>query len=426
MTQSDNSQTPTRDMLGRKGLMAVDRARQLLLSHVDAIPAVERIPLEESLDRITAGEITAPEDLPQYPRSTMDGYAVIAGDTFGASESMPCYLQIQGEVLMGENPGETIGKGHCFKIATGGLLPPGADSVVMFEHTVPVDATMLEIVKSVGQGTNVIGTGDDIQRNSIALPNGHQLRPQDLGLLAGLGITEVEVRRRIKFGILSTGDEIIPYSTRPQPGKIRNINSIAIAAQAKRLGAEVTDYGIVADRQDSFFPAIERAVRENDVVVFSGGSSVGTRDLGEKAVASLGTPGVLVHGVALKPGKPILIGLHGATPLFGLPGHPVSAMVCFDLFVRPAMEKLAGKQIDTPWDLPAIDAVLGRNIPSAPGRKDIVRVQLRREEKQLIAYPVLGKSGSISTLSRSHGYIVIEEPLQGLSENSAIKVYLYQ
>jgi molybdopterin molybdotransferase len=413
-------------MLGRKGLMAVDQARQLLLSHVEAIPAVERIPLEESLDRITAGEITAPEDLPQYPRSTMDGYAVIAVDTFGASESMPCYLQIQGEVLMGENPGETIGKGHCFKIATGGLLPPGADSVVMFEHTVPVDATMLEIVKSVGQGTNVIRTGDDIQRNSIALPNGHQLRPQDLGLLAGLGITEVEVRRRIKFGILSTGDEIIPYNTRPQPGKIRNINSIAIAAQAKRLGAEVTDYGIVADRQDSFFPAIERAVRENDVVVFSGGSSVGTRDLGEKAIASLGTPGVLVHGVALKPGKPILIGLHGTTPLFGLPGHPVSAMVCFDLFVRPAMEKLAGKHIDTPWDLPAIDAVLGRNIPSAPGRKDIVRVQLRREEKQLIAYPVLGKSGSISTLSRSHGFIVIEEPLQGLSENSAIKVHLYQ
>ncbi|MBM9602628.1 molybdopterin molybdotransferase MoeA [Desulfopila inferna] len=420
------SKTQTRDMLGRQGLMAVDQALHLLLDHLDCKAAIELIALEVALDRITACEILAPENLPQYPRSTMDGYAVMAADTFGASESMPCYLQIQGEVLMGENPSDSLSGGHCFKIATGGLLPPQADSVVMFEHTVPVDATMIEVVKSVGQGANVIQAGDDIRKNTVALPAGHQLRPQDLGLLAGLGITEIEVRKRIKFGILSTGDEIIDYGSRPQPGKIRNINSIAIAAQARRLGADVTDYGIVSDRQESFFPAIQRAVSENDVVVFSGGSSVGTRDLGEKAIDSLGTPGVLVHGVALKPGKPILIGLHGDTPIFGLPGHPVSAMTCFELFVSAAMEKLAGKQSEKTWNIPAIDAVLAKNIPSAPGRKDIVRVQLRREENQLKAYPVLGKSGSISTLSRSHGYIVIEEPLQGLNTNSDVKVHLYQ
>jgi molybdopterin molybdotransferase len=355
----------------------------------------------------------------------MDGFAVIAADTFGASESMPCYLNIQGEVLMGQKPEGTVTRGNCFRIATGGLIPQGADSVVMFEHTVPVDNQLIEIVKGVGQGTNVISKGDDIKNKTLALPAGHLLRPQDLGLLAGLGIQEVKVKQKLKIGILSTGDEIVPYNGPCPPGKIRNINSIALAGQARRLGTEVTDYGIVADNRDSFFPAIEKAVAENDLVLFSGGSSVGARDLGEKAIATLGTPGVLVHGVALKPGKPVLIGLHAKTPIFGLPGHPVSAMVCFDLFVKLAIQLLNGTHQIHPGVEPYVDALLARNIASAPGRRDIVRVQLISEQGHLKAYPVLGKSGSISTLTRSHGYIVIEETLQGVSEESQVKVHLY-
>lgn len=422
---ADSKQSDSRDMLGRKPLISVEKAQKILTNRLQCILANEIVSLEEALDRITAADIIATEDLPNHPRSTMDGYAVIAADTFGASESTPCYLNIQGEVLMGQKPEGTLTRGNCFHIATGGLIPQGADSVVMFEHTVPVDNKLIEIVKGVGQGANVIGKGDDIKNESLALPAGHLLRPQDLGLLAGLGIDKIEVKRKLRIGILSTGDEIVPYAGPCLPGKIRNINSIALAAQARRLGAEVSDYGIVIDRQESFFPAITKAVTENDLVLFSGGSSVGTRDLGEKAIETLGTPGVLVHGVALKPGKPVLIGLHDTTPIFGLPGHPVSAMVCFDLFVKLAIQLLNGTLRKTPYDEPYVGALLARNIASAPGRRDIVRVQLASEQGMLKAYPVLGKSGSISTLSRSHGYIVIEETLQGVSEESLVKVHLY-
>ncbi|MEE4243603.1 MAG: gephyrin-like molybdotransferase Glp [Desulfopila sp.] len=426
MKQEQTSEKHTRDMLGRKALLSVAEARRILFEKLPCGLAAEHLPLAEALDRITVSAITAPEDLPSHPRSTMDGYAVIAADTFGASESMPCYLTIQGEVLMGESPTESLLRGNCFRIATGGLLPQGSDSVVMFEHTIPLDETMIEVVKSVGEGANVIRTGDDIRKGTNALPAGRLLRPQDLGLLAGLGIEDVEVQRTVKVGILSTGDEIVPYAASPQPGKIRNINSITISCQARRCGADVTDYGIVADRQEIFFAAISEAVRHNDIVIFSGGSSVGTRDLGEKAIESLGTPGVLVHGVALKPGKPILIGLHDTTPIFGLPGHPVSAMTCFDLFVAPAIQRLAGLEQETFPPQPAVDAFLGRNIHSAAGRMDIIRVELQYTDGRLTAYPVLGKSGSISTLSRAHGYFIIAEPLEGVTEHSPIKVYLYQ
>lgn len=427
MPSSDTHTVNTKDMLGRTALVHVGKALNLLLENLDCQSlTTEKLPIEKALDRITAVDIFSPENLPAYPRSTMDGFAVIASDTFGASESMPCYLNITGEVLMGDNPTQKLSKGNCFRIATGGLLPPGSDAIIMFEHTVPVDDTMIEIVKSVGAGTNVINTGDDIGLNQLALPAGHLLRPQDLGLLAGIGISEINIYRQIQMGILSTGDEIIPYSEAVTPGKIRNINSIAISSQARRLGVDVIDYGIVSDREESFFPAIEKAVAENDFVVFSGGSSVGTRDLGEKAINTLGTPGVLIHGVALKPGKPILIGLHGKKPIFGLPGHPVSAMVCFEFFVQAAIKRLSGIIEQDSLPLPVVPAVLGRNIHSAPGRRDVVRVQLTQINGKLTALPVLGKSGSISTLSRAHGYLVIEEPLQGLTEDTEVEVHLYQ
>ena len=233
-------------------------------------------------------------------------------------------------------------KAKCFRIATGGLLPTGSDAVVMFEHTIPVDETMLEIVKSVGVGTSLINTGEDIEKNAPALPKGHLLRPQDLGLLAGLGIAEVEVFARPRVGILSTGDEIVPWSESPPPGKIRDINGVTLTALCKRLGAEVTDYGIVSDSEDIFFATVKRATEENNIVLFSGGSSVGMRDLGERVIEKLGQPGILVHGVTLKPGKPIIIGLTKNTAIFGLPGHPVSAMVCFEFFVGPALRSLSG------------------------------------------------------------------------------------
>ncbi len=417
----------TKDMLGRSGLLPVDEALHILLNHLEGIETVpQSIPLTEAFDRVMAEPILSPEDLPAQARSTMDGYAVRAADTFGASESMPCYLNITGEVQMGAAPAGEVKKGCCYKIPTGGLLPAGADSVVMLEHSVPVDETMIEIIKGVGSGTNLIQKGEDIAKDVQALPEGHLLRPQDIGLLAGLGIAEVKVRKKVRVGILSTGDEIIAHTEIPSPGQIRNINALALAGQVLRAGGVFNDYGIVSDQQDIFLSAVKKAVAENDLVLFSGGSSVGVRDLGEQVIEALGPPGILVHGVTLKPGKPIVIGLSGTTPVFGLPGHPVSALVCFDIFVKPAMKQLAGcgnsRKIPTPY----IMANLARNINSAPGRRDVVRVQLLQEGDSWIAVPVLGKSGSISTLSRSDGYFLIDEDSQGVTEQSIIKVYLYQ
>jgi molybdopterin molybdotransferase len=417
----------TKDMLGRSGLIPVNEALHILLGHLEGIKtATTCIPLTEAFDRILAEAVISTEDLPAQARSTMDGYAVRAADTFGASESMPCYLNITGEVQMGAAPTGEVTKGCCYKIPTGGLLPHGADSVVMLEHTVPVDETMIEIIKGVGAGTNLIQRGEDIAKGQQALPAGHLLRPQDIGLLAGLGIAEVRVTRQVRVGILSTGDEIIAHTEKPNPGQIRNINAIALAGLSRRAGAVYCDYGIVSDKMDIFLPAIKKAVKENDIVLFSGGSSVGVRDLGEQVVEALGPPGILVHGVTLKPGKPVLIGLSGNTPVFGLPGHPVSALVCFDFFVKPAIQQLSG-QINR-QDLPApyVMANLARNINSAPGRRDVVRVKMVKKDQAWVAVPVLGKSGSISTLSHSDGYFLIDEDSQGVTENSVIKVYLFQ
>jgi molybdopterin molybdotransferase len=414
-------------MLGRAQLTGVAEARSLLLSQIAGITLETQVlPLDQCLDRVCVNHVLAPEDLPPADRSTMDGFAVTAADTFGASQSMPGYLDIKGEVIMGESPAGSISRGTCCKIPTGGLLPAGADAVVMHEHTVPVDDQLVEIIKPVGSGENLIRKGDDIKKGAVAVPKGQLLRPQELGLLAGLGISEVEVYAPLEVAIISTGDEIVDYRDLPSPGKIRDINSIVLGSLVRRCGAIVRDFGIVNDDEDSFFSTVEEAVADTDLVLFSGGSSVGMRDLGEQAIERLGNPGILVHGVSLKPGKPVIIGLCRQTPVFGLPGHPVSAMVCFDFFVRPAIELLSGITEGSSDFQPTVQARLKRNINSAAGRLDVVRVQLELEEDVLQARPILGKSGAISTLSQAHGYFLVDEDSQGVSTNDIVDVYLYR
>ncbi len=414
-------------MLGRTTLKPVNTARALLL---EAITPVEResteLPLDTALDRVIAKDIIAQENLPPQPRSVMDGFAVRASDTFGASTSMPAYLQISGQVEMGTTPEGRIEQGKCYRIPTGGFLPQGADAVVILEDTVPVDETTIEVVQGVGSGSHIIKAGEDIAHGAIAIPRGQKLRPQDLGLLAGLGITTVPVQPRIRVGILSTGDEIISPSESMMPGKMRDCNATTLAALVRRTGGEPYNYGIVKDTQEIFFPALEKAAAENDVVLFSGGSSVGVRDLGEQAIAALGPPGIFLHGVALKPGKPLLAGFSGKTLLFGLPGHPVSAMTCFQLFVAPAIKKLSGETLRMDLPTATVAAELSRNINSAAGRRDIIRVRLvHNQENKLLAEPIIGKSGAISTLSRADGYIIIEEDKQGLAQGSQTEVFRY-
>ncbi len=416
-----------RDMLGRTDTVSLERALQLLQENLVPCPGEKTtLPLAETLGRICAEDIFAPENLPPYPRSTMDGYAVRAKDTFGASEKLPAYLEVSGEVCMGEFPEHGPQPGACYAIATGGILPPGTDAVVMLEHTVAIDDSMIEVVQAVATGTNIINAGEDIGASEILLPAGHRLRPQDMGLLAGVGIENIAVFRRVHVGVISTGDEIIPFDTAPVPGKIRDTNSVSLAAQIRLLNAKPTFYGIATDDEESLTGMVRKATAANDIVLLSGSSSVGVRDLGEKVIEKMGSPGIIVHGVAVKPGKPVIIARADDTMIFGLPGHPVSASVSFDLFVRPAIIHVSGLADDNLPQHRIIYARLRRNLNSASGRTDFVRVQVKISAgKEPETFPILGKSGALSTMVKAHGYIEIAEKLQGLKEGEMVEVRLF-
>ena len=416
-----------RDMLGRTDTVNLKEALFLLQQHLP--PGTARkitVSLDEALGRICAEDILSPENLPPYPRSTMDGYAVRAKDTFGASEKLPAYLEVSGEIFMGEFPAKGPQPGACYAIATGGILPPGTDSVVMLEHTVAIDDSMIEVTQSVATGINVIDVGEDIGLDEILLPAGHLIRPQDIGLLSGVGLVSIEVFRRVRVGIISTGDEIVSSTENPPPGKIRDMNSVSLAAQVRNLNARPTFYGIATDDEESLTGMVQEAKAASDIVLLSGSSSVGVRDLGEKVIENMGSPGILVHGVTVKPGKPVIIARSDDTMIYGLPGHPVSAAVAFDLFVHPAISHLSGITDNGLPRYRTIKARLMRNLNSASGRTDFIRVQVKiLTGKQPEAYPILGKSGALSTMVKAHGFIEIAEKLQGLKDGEIVEVRLF-
>ena len=414
-------------MLGRTDIVSLEEALRLLWMHQPPCPGrIVSVPLEEALNRVCAEDIVSPENLPPYPRSTMDGYAVRAKDTFGASEGLPAYLEISGEVQMGEYPETGPSPGTCHKIATGGLLPPVTDGVVMLEHTITIDERMIEVVKPVAAGDNIINTGDDVRKDGVLLSKGKLLRPQELGLLAGLGIENVNVFRKVRVGIISTGDEIVPYHETPPSGKIRDMNGVHLAALVRNLNGSPHFYGIVSDNEEELTDMVSEALAVNDLVLLSGSSSVGTRDLGERIIEKMGSPGILLHGVAIRPGKPVIIARAKDKMIFGLPGHPVSAAVAFDLFVKPVLKQLSGLESDSLPDYRTIDARLMRNLNSTSGRTDFVRVRLEKQDSgEMAAIPILGKSGALSTMVKAQGYIEIAETLQGLQEGEIVEVKLF-
>jgi molybdopterin molybdotransferase len=421
------NQKQSRDMLGRTETVSLAKARLLLQQHLPPrLTRTQIVELENCLGRVCADNIISPENLPPYPRSTMDGYAVRAADTFGASEKLPAYLEISGEVLMGDFPEQGPKPGSCFAIATGGILPPGSDAVVMLEHTVAVDNTMIEVVQPVAAGVNVISIGEDVAQNDILLPAGHLMRPQDIGLLAGLGLEKITVFDQVRIGIIATGDELVSFNQQPPPGKIRDLNSISLAAQSRNLRAQPIFYGIAADNEKNLTDLMQKAIQENDIILMSGSSSVGTRDLGEKVIEKLSGSGIIFHGVSIKPGKPVIMARADSSMIFGLPGHPVSAAIAFELFVRPAIRHLSGLVDDGLPQHKTIKARLMRNLNSASGRTDFVRVQIKiGPELEFEAYPILGKSGALSTMVKAHGYIEIAEKLQGLKGSEIVEVKLF-
>lgn len=408
-------------------VLTPEMAAKRLDQHLNLIPGeLEEIPLAKALGRIVGEDILSPEDLPGFSRSTMDGYAVKAQDTFGASEGIPGYLTLVGEVLMGEKAKVQIGPGQAVKIATGGMLPEGADAVLMLEYTQEISSDMLEVVKEVGPGENTVRRGEDVEKGQIVLTKGTRIRPQELGALSGLGISRIKVFPLPKVAVISTGDELVSLEETPGPGQIRDINSPAIGAQITQEGGLPLYLGIIKDDYQSLKATIQAALEKADLVVVSGGSSVGTRDVTLDVIQELGNPGVLVHGVSVRPGKPTILGSVGGKGIFGLPGHPVSAMIIFDIFVAPVIRRLTGLAEGlTSQTRKTVQAKLGRNMASAAGREDYLRVALVEKEGEFWAEPILGKSGLISTMVKAQGTVKIPAVKEGLLAGELVEVTLF-
>jgi molybdopterin molybdotransferase len=382
-----------------------------LWEHLSGPLPAEDIALADAVTRVLARPLVASEPLPAFARSAMDGYAVRAHDTYGASESLPAYLTVVGEAPMGRAPDVVLAAGQAALIHTGGMLPEGADAVVMVERTQPAAGRDIEVLRPVAPGENVLQPGEDVRPGDALLPAGHILRAQDLGGLAALGIVRVPVARRPQVALLATGDEVVPPEASPQPGQVRDVNSYALAGLVRRAGGEPLFAGIAPDRFEELAARAGAALAAADALVVSAGSSVSVRDMTAEVIAGLGPPGVLVHGVSLKPGKPTILAVCAGRPVFGLPGNPVSALVVAGLFLAPTLWRLQGAE---PPARPALRARLARNVASAAGREDYLPVRIEQREGEPWADPIFGKSNLIYTLVRATGLLRIPLDAGGL------------
>lgn len=383
-------------------------------------PKEERVPTAEALGRTLSRPVTAPHALPEFPRSTVDGYAVRAADTHGASPSLPAYLQVIGEVPMGAPSGIRLSPGQAALVHTGGMIPEAADAVIMLEDTQTPRPGEIEVLKALGSGHNVIAAGEDVKPGETVIEAGAVLRPQEIGGLMALGIVEVQVTRRPRLGLLSSGDEVLEPAREPGPGQVRDVNTYTLSALIRQAGGEPVPYGIVPDSLERLKEALRAAWEECDAAVVTAGSSASARDLTAEAIRSLGEPGVLVHGVAIRPGKPTILAVAGGVPLIGLPGNPVSALVIARLFVVPLVHRLLGRA--APSLASRITARLTVNVASEAGREDYVPVRLIVTPEGFAAEPVYGRSNLIFTLVRADGLVRIPPETTGLPAGATVDV----
>ena len=376
----------------------------------------EWLPLANALGRVLAQDICAGEYVPDFNRSTVDGYAVRARDTFGCSDAIPAILPCVREVLMGEGAEFTLEAETCCAVPTGGAVPNGADSVVMVEYTEDYGDGSIGIGKAVAPGENMIFRGDDVFPGKVVLKQGCVLSSQDIGALAAIGQMQVPVVKKLTVGILSTGDELVAPGERPGPGQIRDVNNPMLCAMLSGWGADVISYGICVDNEDKLAAIVEKAVSECDAVLLSGGSSVGVKDASCRIIESMGQ--LLLHGIAMKPGKPTILGKTGVKPLVGLPGHPVAAYFITKLFVLPLLGRLMGRT----GEQYTVTARIAESVSANHGRAQYHCCRLERNGSELIAYPIRGKSGLITTLAGADGYFCIDRDCEGLSKGSEIQV----
>jgi len=388
--------------------------------------ATEVVPVEEAAGRVLATAVRAGLDVPHFTRSYMDGYAVRARDTRDASAARPAHLRIVGSVEMGHPARRRVGRGEALRIPTGGMLPPGADAVVMVEHTHEPGDTTVAVERAATPGQHVMRRGEDVRRGQIVMRPGRRLRPHDVGALSGIGLTRVRVHRRPRVAVIATGDEIVPPDVTPRPGQVRNVNHYALRALIAAEGGVAVDIGVLPDDRAVIARALARALRDADVVLMSGGSSVGVKDHTPAVVRGLRGARVLVHGIRVKPGKPTLIARVGRRAVLGLPGNPTSALVIFELFGVPLLRRVGGE----PWGRalaprPLVSAHLAAAVASQPGREDWIRVALAEgPDGRRLARPLAGGSGEIFSFVRADGLLRVPAESRGLAAGARVEVRL--
>lgn len=390
-------------------------ALDIIISNTPDHRQTEDLPIQKALGRTAAEDILSPEDLPAFSRSTVDGYAVRASDTYGCSESIPAMLLYQGEIVMGETPKEELKEGSCMKIPTGGELPALADAVCMVEYSDDIGDEFRYLYKPVAVLENVLGKGDDCRTDAVVLKKGERIGAKNIAILAALGIETVKVFCPIKVGVISTGDELIPFTGKPKAAQIRDINSVMLAASAEEAGAVSTLYPLVKDREEELYDAVKAALAENDLVCISGGSSAGEKDNTRKVLDRLGE--LQFHGISIKPGKPTMFAVADGKPVFGLPGHPQAAFFIFRLFALPCIRKMMAQNAS----IRVKKCVLTNNIPSNHGRAEIIPVKIHEEK----ATPIHSKSGVVSVLSYADGYLLVERDKEGLPKGSEVEICLF-
>jgi molybdopterin molybdotransferase len=405
-------------------VLAPQEALRLLLS-VEPVDT-ESVASVQARGRVLAADLHSAVDLPHFHRAAMDGYAVRAKDTFGASQSLPAYLKLAGVVEMGKEAKQALGSGEAIRISTGGMMPPQADAVVMVEYTDETDAGLVEIHRGVSPWQNVIQIGDDIKKGELVFAKGRRLRAHDLGALTGVGISSIPVYKRPQIALISTGDEIVDADTEPALGQVRNINQHSLAGLIEEAGGELKDWGVIGDDRERLTKAIGEALEWGDLVLLSGGSSMGAKDIALETILSFPDSQFIFHGISIAPGKPTIFAKASGTPILGLPGYPVSALVIFDLFGAPMIRRLGGENAEMLQRFArTVRAKLKTNISSQLGREDYVRVILERDGAQFMATPLPSKSGAIFTLVKADGMVRIEMNQDGLEQGEVVDVILF-
>jgi molybdopterin molybdotransferase len=379
----------------------------------------ETLPLTDALGRVLAEDIRAEEYVPDFDRSTVDGYALRARDTFGCSDAVPAILSLVGEVRMGEDTTLEVPRDSCAYVPTGGAIPAGCDCAVMIEYTEDYGDGTVGILKAGAPGMNMIFRGDDVFPGKTVLRAGRVLKAQDIGALAAIGKTVVPVRPRLRVGIISTGDELVRADQKPGPGQMRDVNGPMLEALLREFGAEPVNFGIVADDEELLREKTEAAAENCDAVILSGGSSAGVKDAACRIISGMGE--LLLHGIAVKPGKPTILGKAGSKALIGLPGHPVAAYFVAKLFVLPLLARLEGRTVQ---NYP-VRAELNESLNANHGRMQINACRLEEQDGRLIAEPIRSKSGLITQLAGTDGYLVIGRDCEGLPKNAETEVYRY-